>query len=113
MSLKVRIALLLCLMGAALFTAADALRQLSAVTVSQIPEEIYEHYTRRAGEAAFFLRREGDYIAVYEGKRSRSPARITGIELESLRRADRAMIEAGLPVGSRRELLQLLEDLGS
>ena len=38
---------------------------------------------------------------------------VTDIELGTLREADRQLIEAGLPVGSRDELLSLLEDLGS
>lgn len=113
MRLKVKAALLLCLVGAALFTAGDALQQLRRAPVSHLPEEIYERFSRRADDAAYFLRREGNYVAIYEGKRARTPARVTEIELKNLRRADRAMIEAGLPVGSRQELLQLLEDLGS
>ena len=42
-----------------------------------------------------------------------APEEITGIELKNLRRADRAMLEAGLPVPDRDTLLTLLEDLGS
>ena len=38
---------------------------------------------------------------------------MTGIELSCLRNADRAMVQAGIPVLSRQELLLLLEDLGS
>ena len=60
-----------------------------------------------------FRSREGDRIAVYEGSHTREPLLVTQIELSELRRADRAMIEAGLPVLSRTELLELLEDLGS
>ncbi len=52
-------------------------------------------------------------MAVYETRRSRAPLRVTGIELKSLRAADRAMVKAGIPVLSRQELLSLLEDLGS
>ena len=52
-------------------------------------------------------------MAVFERARDREPVSVTGIELKNLREADRAMIEAGIPVISRHELLQLLEDLGS
>ncbi len=38
---------------------------------------------------------------------------VTDIELATLREADRKLIEAGLPVESREQLLVLLEDLGS
>ena len=50
---------------------------------------------------------------MYENGRRREPISVTGIELKCLRGADRAMVEAGIPVISRTELLQLLEDLGS
>jgi hypothetical protein len=113
MRLKLKIALLLCLLGAALFTGAEALRSLRQVPDRRFPAEIYARFARNADSAAFFLRRDGAYIAIFPGKRARDPVEVTGIELQGLRRADRAMIEAGLPVASRQELLQLLEDLGS
>lgn len=52
-------------------------------------------------------------MAVFETERARKPLRVTEIELCCLRAADRAMVEAGIPVLSRQELLTLLEDLGS
>ena len=52
-------------------------------------------------------------MAVYDGDGYRAPLSVTGIELQCLRGADRAMVEAGIPVTDRRELLLLLEDLGS
>ena len=113
MHLKLKIALLLCLTGAALFTGAEALRSLRPDPMEQIPTDIYARYARNADSASFFLRQSGPYIAVYEGRRAREPVSVTKIEMQGLRRADRAMIQAGLPVSSRLELLQLLEDLGS
>ena len=100
-------------MGAALFTGAEALRSLRPAPGEHFPEEIYARYAKNADRALYVLRREGEYLAVYPGKRSREKPVLTGIELQDLRRADRAMIEQGLPVSSRLELLQLLEDLGS
>jgi hypothetical protein len=113
MRLKWKIALLLFLIGTALFTGAEALRSLRQVPDRNFPAEIYARFARNADSAAFFLRRDGAYIAVFPSGRGRDPLEITRIELQGLRRADRAMIEAGLPVSSRQELLQLLEDLGS
>lgn len=113
MRLKWKIALLLGLMGAALFTGAEALRSLRQIPDRRLPTEIYARFARNADSALYFLRRDGDYVAVYPSGRAREPMEVTGIELQSLRRADLAMIEAGLPVSSRQELLQLLEDLGS
>lgn len=111
--MKLKIALLLCLIGAALFTGAEALRSLRDSPVNSFPEELYAPFARNADSAAFFLRQAGDYIAVFPSRRAREPLAVTGIELQGLRKVDRAMIEAGLPVRSRLELLQLLEDLGS
>lgn len=113
MSVRLKIALLLCLSGAALFTGAEALRSLRPDFSDQIPEEIYARFAKNADSAAFFLRQDGPYVAVYEGRRTREPLSVTRIELRGLRRADSAMIRAGLPVLGHRELLQLLEDLGS
>ena len=111
--MKVKIALLLCLMGAALFSGAEALRSLRRQPSAAFPEEVYASFARNADSAVYFLRREGDYVGVFPSAGGREPLRVTGIELQTLRRADRAMVEAGLPVRSRLELLQLLEDLGS
>ena len=112
--MKLKIALLLCLMGAALFTGAEAMSTpLRRGSADRLPQEIYARYARYADSAVYYLRADGDYIAVYPGRRARQPQELTHIELRTLRRADRAMIEAGLPVRSRQELLQLLEDLGS
>ena len=111
--MKLKIALLLCLIGAALFTGAEALRSLRRQPSAAFPEEVYASFARNADSAVYFLRREGDFVAVFPSAGGREPLRVTGIELQTLRRADRAMVEAGLPVRSRLELLQLLEDLGS
>ena len=113
LKLRMKIALLLMLMGAAAFTGAEALRSLRAVPGTGVPGEIYEKFARNAGNAAFFLRQEGDYVAVYPARREKTALRVTGIELKSLRKVDQAMIREGLPVKSMQELLQLLEDLGS
>ncbi len=111
--MKWKVALLLFLMGAAAFTGAEALRSLRRVPGEAFPEEIYAQFARYADSAAYVLREGDEVVAVYPGKSGREAPRSTGIALESLRRADRAMIRQGLPVRSRRELLQLLEDLGS
>ena len=112
MAQRWKVALLLGLMGAALFTGAEALRSLRPRPAYPLPQEIYARYTRNAASAAYTLRPAEGRVAVYEGSRTREPLAVTPIELRLLRRADRAMIEAGLPVATHTELLQLLEDLG-
>lgn len=113
MKLKMRIALLLCLAAAAMYTGAEALRGLQPERDSLLPQEIYSRFAARAETAEYFLKSSGDYVAVFQRPRDRQPLSVTGIELAQLRGADRAMVEAGIPVGDRRELLLLLEDLGS
>ena len=78
-----------------------------------IPDELYARFLGSGEEAEFYLRPCGGYIAVYPGIRDKVPLSVTGIELSALRSADRALIEKGLPVSDERNLLFLLEDLGS
>ncbi|MBS1418987.1 MAG: hypothetical protein KHY12_00905 [Firmicutes bacterium] len=113
MRLKLKAALLLCLVSAAAYTGSRAYMSLRPVRKDQLPKEIYARFAAREDSAQFYLRGSGDYVAVFETKRGRSPLSVTAIELGCLRGADRAMLEEGIPVSSQRELLQLLEDLGS
>ena len=55
----------------------------------------------------------GGSVAIFENGETVNPLQVTDIELDTLRAADRAMIETGVPVSSREELMELLEDLGS
>ena len=55
-----KIALLLCLMGAALFTGAEALRSLRRPPEA-FPEEIYAPFRPHAERPPFFLRGSGGY----------------------------------------------------
>ena len=59
------------------------------------------------------MRAHDGYVAVYTGKRASELSDVTQIEVDGLRTADKAMLEKGIPVVSRTELLTLLEDLGS
>ena len=113
MGLRLRIALLMCAAAAAVFAGTEAYRSLRPEEKKIIPEEIYARYAAGAENAQFFLKNSDGYIAVYEKERDKKPMVITSIELSCLRSVDKAMIEAGLPVSDRWELLQLLEDLGS
>lgn len=112
MGLKTRIALLLCLAAAAVYTGGEALRSLQPVQ-SGLPEEIYAAYAANEKQAEYFLKSHEGYVAVYTGKRESELSDVTQIEVDGLRTADKAMLEKGIPVVSRTELLSLLEDLGS
>lgn len=112
MGLKLRIALMGCLIAAAAFTAAEAYRSI-VPKGNDIPQEVYAQFLGQEEEAEYFLRPCQGYVAVYEGKRDKTPLSVTDIELNNLRGTDRALVQQGIPVGDRRELLELLEDLGS
>lgn len=113
MGMRLRMALLMCLAAAAVFTGAEAYRSLRPGTASLVPEELYARFAARTEEAEFYLRGSDGYVAVFRGARARQPESVTGIELGGLRTVDRAMVEKGIPVLDRKELLLLLEDLGS
>ena len=106
-------AILLCAAAAAVFTGVEALRWLQPGEDEQLVQELYAPFAAKAGDAQYVLKNSEGYVAVYAGQRSRQPLEVTGIELGCLRTADQAMIRAGLPVSSQRELLLLLEDLSS
>ncbi len=110
MGLKIRIALMTCLVAAAAFAASEAYKSIiPAQTV--IPEEVYAQFRAREDEAQFFLRPCDGYV--YDGQREKVPVTVTEIEIGSLRSTDKALIQKGIPVTDQRELLSLLEDLGS
>ena len=112
-SFRLKLALLMCLTAAALYIGVEAYRGLQPERSSELPEELYARFLARAEDAEFYLRGSGAYVAVYSSPRDREPVSVTGIELGGLRGADRAMLEEGIPVTDRKELLLLLEDLGS
>lgn len=78
-----------------------------------LPEKIYGEFASKADTAQYFVKNSGGYVTVFDDKRFHDPLTVTEIETEFLRKADRAMLEKGIPVANRTELLRLLEDLGS
>lgn len=113
MLLKIKAALLLCLMAAAALTASEAWRTLKVDKAKGVPGEIYEKILSDGEEAEYFLRESGGFVAVFRGEKDKTPMTVTGIETSVLRKADRAMLELGIPVSDGQALLMLLEDLGS
>ena len=78
----------------------------------RIPAEVYAPYQAKSGRAQYLLREKDGFIAVFRSGENR-PERMTDIETALLRRADRAMLEKGIPAEDLGEVLSLLEDLGS
>ena len=111
--MKIKAALLLCLMSAAAFSFSGAYRSLHRITGPVLPEEVAARFVGRGEGAEYYLRDKDGYIAVFAGSRSREPVRVTDIETARLRSADKLLLRDGIPAADSGELLHLLEDLGS
>ena len=101
MKLKIRVRIALC----------AVLLALAAVMAYLTVAEFQRANAQRA--AGYVLGAADGSVAVYAGGDLKTPLRVTEIEMASLREADRALIAAGLSVGTREEVLQMLEDLGT
>ena len=101
------------MLSGALFTSSAAIRSIRNARFRALPEEIYSELLTRAGEAEFYIKSSGKYVAVFADRACRELIELTPIETAMLRKADRAMLLQGIPVKNKTELLQLLEDLGS
>lgn len=102
----------MCLAAAAAWSAVAAFESLQPPELYALPQEIYADYVAADQQAQYRLEARGNYVAVCSGKGDKTLL-VTDIELNGLRGADRAMIEMGIPVTDRQQLLLLLEDLGS
>ena len=111
--MKLKLTLLLCLMSAAALCVGGAWRSLNRGGADALPEEVAARFVGRDSSAAYFLRDEDGYVAIYAGRRERSPLLVTRIETAALRGTDRLLLQKGIPVTDSGELLLLLEDLGS
>ena len=112
-NLKIRAAALLVLAAAAGYTASEAMQTLRPRSRDELPAQVYAALASDAEEAEYFLKNCGGYVAVYEDAKYKDPPSLTPIETAILRSADRAMLDRGIPIRGQRELLALLEDLGS
>ena len=89
---------------------------LMAVAVTMVAFTAAGFRRDSAGDGAsegYVLAAYDGSVAVFERGNPEAPLQVTDIELARLRAADRAMIETGVPVSGREELMALLEDLGS
>ena len=81
MRIKTRLALLMFLAAAAIYTGAEAAASLHK-EIEGLPHEIYETYAVHAASARYYLRPSHGRVAGYGGKKAREPEEITGIELK-------------------------------
>ena len=91
----------------ALVLGGTALGQISATN-----DYTVEHLADIAEHPGYWVRNTNGYIGVYYEGRGH-PVFISNIPLATLRGQDRADVEKGIAVATRRELMELLEDLGS
>lgn len=111
MKTALRIALLAVMLTLALSAAEGALKTIRR-SDERVPAEVYARFQAKSGRAQYLLREKDGFVAVYQSGENR-PLRVTEIETPLLRRADRAMLEKGIPAEDLAEVLELLEDLGS
>lgn len=111
MGLRLRAMILTAFLAAAAYSGYKVYGNLDDVRMRRIPSEVYSQFDSETAE--YYIRDCGGYVAVYGTDRGSAPISVTTIETAFLRRGDRAMVEAGIPVGDRKQLLLLLEDLGS
>lgn len=113
MKLRIRIALLLLLSIGAMYTGAEAFKSIQPQNADTLSAELSARLAHKEAGARYYLRSCDGFVAVYSDSRGRSPMSVTAIEVSGLRHTDKLMIERGIPVADRTELLELLEDLGS
>lgn len=113
MRMSIRAGLLSLLAAAAVFTTTAAYRTLRPKSRDELPMQIYAAIASDADTAEYFLKSCDGHVAIYSDAKYKTAPEMTRIETAELRSADRAMLERGIPVADRRELLGLLEDLGS
>ncbi len=113
MRTRIRAFFLMCLMAAAARTGLAAYESIRSPWAGALPGELYRSLSENAAQAKYYLRVREGRVAVYPNRRGAPPEELTAIELSTLRAADRAMLQQGIPAADRQSLLQLLEDLGS
>ena len=112
MGIRIKAAILLCLLSAAAYSVFGAYESMQRSSSKAMSAELSAGFADPI-KAEYFLRDSGGYVAVYEGRLSRTPVSVTAIETQLLRDTDRELLAMGIPVPDGAELLQLLEDLGS
>lgn len=104
---------MLCLMVTASAMSVNQVMKKLGAEERAVPESVYAQLTASGGDAQYYLGCEGEFVAVFADSRQRRLCTVTDIELKTLRRADTAMLRRGIPVKDEKELLRLLEDIGS
>lgn len=114
MKIKLKLGLMVCMLLSSGYMATRALGTITPhKSVPEPDAAVYADFAANADDAEYVLRDYGGCIGVFRPDNESVPVQVTAIELSCLRELDRAMIEKGLLVSDREQLLTLLEDLGS
>lgn len=97
---------------AAVITAASAINGITGPAGAAQEPESGIIWPQDVENAQFILREYDGCVAVFAAGEN-TPITMTDISVRTLREADRALLNAGLPAADRDEVLTLLEDLGS
>jgi len=97
---------------AAIFAVALVMGSMALAQISAVDDYLVEHLADIADHPGYIVRARDGFLSVYYKGRG-YPVYISNIALISLRGRDREDAEKGITVATRRELIELLEDLGS
>lgn len=111
MKWKVKAGFLSAFLVAALLTAAAAAGQLEKISPRQA--QMAGMFEGVEGEINYMVGEKDGFVVIFQAGFGDEPAVITDIEARTLRQGDRALLDQGIPVRTREELMMLLEDLGS
>lgn len=70
-------------------------------------------FRRTEADGSLVLAEYRGSVAVFDSADRETPLQVTDIGMDGLRAADRKLMEVGVTVRTREELVALLEDLGS
>lgn len=112
MSMRIKSALLVCLVCAAVLSVCIAYKDIHGSVPSVLPEQVFAALNKTE-HCAYYLREKDGRVAVYPNTLSTKPLQLTDISTSLLRAADRAMLSKGIPVSDDTQLLILLEDFSS
>jgi len=97
---------------AVVLTVAIVMATMALAQISATDDYMVTHLADIAEHPGYLVRNTEGFISVYYRGRG-YPVFISNIPLASLRGRDREDVEKGISVETRRELIELLEDLGS
>lgn len=116
MNWKLKFVITIIMLAGALTCAAFAAVSPSYGELTAIAESgknVTDTVSESTPEDGFVISDHDGYIAIFTAGDTETPITVTDIEVSTLRECDRMLLERGVEISSREELLMLLEDFGS